>query len=407
MELALVFAHRFYTRADGSIYSRTHYNYRLYEQRYLQVFDQVNILARVHQDQMTESREEFSLGPGVNVMSLGDWNGPLEFARKRSAIQERLERHLQQDSAVILVVPSLLTAPAYRKLVKARRPYAVEVISDPYDVFAPGSVQHPLRHLIRWFSTWQLKRQCAAACAAAYVTEHAIQQRFPPAPGAYSTHYSSIELQEEAFVGEPRPAEAFSGPCSLITVGMMNQLYKAQDVLIDAVGMCVAEGLDLTLTFVGDGTHRQELEARAAAAHLGDRVRFLGLLPAGAAIREQLDRADVFVLPSRGEGLPRAMIEAMARALPCIGSTASGIPELIALEDCAQPGNVASLAAKIREVVTDPQRMARMSERNLKKAEDYQDHILKQRRLAFYQYVHARTEDWLQGKPQPGHVGAY
>jgi glycosyltransferase involved in cell wall biosynthesis len=84
-----------------------------------------------------------------------------------------------------------------------------------------------------------------------------------------------------------------------------------------------------------------------------------------------LDKADVFVLPSYQEGLPRAMIEAMARALPCIGSTVGGIPELLNQEDMIPPGNVAALADKIRSVVTNPERMNMMSARNWEKAKKY------------------------------------
>src|ERR1043166_5635017 len=110
-------------------------------------------------------------------------------------------------------------------------------------------------------------------------------------------------------------------------------MYKAPDVLIRAVAQCVAAGFDLTLHVVGDGKHRPELEQLASALGVSDRVIFLGLLPAGAAVRERLDRSDLFVLASRCEGLPRAMVEAMARSLPCIGSTIGGIPELLPEDD--------------------------------------------------------------------------
>ena len=70
---------------------------------------------------------------------------------------------------------------------------------------------------------------------------------------------------------------------------------------------------------------RNGLKAKA----LRDRVRFRGQLTTPVDVRAELDRADLFVLPSRQEGLPRAMIEAMARALPCIGSSVGGIPELL------------------------------------------------------------------------------
>ena len=138
------------------------------------------------------------------------------------------------------------------------------------------------------------------------------------------------------------------------------------------------------------------LAARARALGLGPRVRFLGQLPAGDAVRAELDRADLFVLPSRTEGLPRAMVEAMARALPCIGSTAGGIPELLPAEDLLPPGDAAAQARKIREVVSDPGRMARMSARNLEKAEEYRDDALRERRVAFYQNITNQTETWVR-----------
>jgi glycosyltransferase involved in cell wall biosynthesis len=185
---------------------------------------------------------------------------------------------------------------------------------------------------------------------------------------------------------------------NLIIVGSMNQLYKAQDVLIDAVAICVGQGLDLKLTLVGDGQYRPELEARAAAMGLMERVCFRGQLTAGEAVRAQLDQADLFVLPSHQEGLPRAMIEAMARGLACIGSTRGGIPELLPPEDMIPPGDATVLASKIREVVSDPIRMSNMSARNLEKAKTYRDSTLRERQDSFYRYIRAETEAWLQSK---------
>jgi glycosyltransferase involved in cell wall biosynthesis len=149
---------------------------------------------------------------------------------------------------------------------------------------------------------------------------------------------------------------------------------------------------------VGDGKHRPELEARAAAHGLAGRVSFRGQLTVGGPVRAQLDAADLFVLPSYQEGLPRAMVEAMARALPCLGSTVGGIPELLPEEDLVPPGRADALAAKIREVAADPPRLARMSARNLAKAAEYRADILHERRRAFYRCVREQTEAWLTGR---------
>jgi len=63
--------------------------------------------------------------------------------------------------------------------------------------------------------------------------------------------------------------------------------------------------------------------------------------------------------------MPRAMIEAMARGLPCIGSAVGGIPELLSSEDLVSRGDAGALALKIMEVVSQPDRMTRMSDEQI------------------------------------------
>jgi glycosyltransferase involved in cell wall biosynthesis len=84
--------------------------------------------------------------------------------------------------------------------------------------------------------------------------------------------------------------------------------------------------------------------------------------------------------------------------LPCIGSTVGGFSELLAEEDLVAPGDVQALAAKIRDVVTNPQRMAKMSARNFAKAGEYRQDVLWEQRLAFYRRVREMTEEWLTSR---------
>ena len=154
---------------------------------------------------------------------------------------------------------------------------------------------------------------------------------------------------------------------------------------------------------LGEGVHTMslneplsaELEAQAQRLGLSNRICFFGWVSAGEALRRQLDRADLFVLPSKQEGVPRAMLEAMARALPCIGTTVGGIPELLAAEEMVAPGNVQALAQKIIEVLSSPERMTAQSMRNLNRSKAYKDHVLQERRLEFFGRVREKTEAWL------------
>ena len=181
--------------------------------------------------------------------------------------------------------------------------------------------------------------------------ESALQHRYPPAPEAFATHYSSVELPAEAFVSEP-PKPRMSNPVRLITIGSMEHLYKGQDVLLRALAICRRAALEFTLTLVGEGAKRHWLEDLAEQLQVADAVRFAGQLPSGTAVRRELDQADIFVQPSRQEGVPRAMIEAMARGLPCLGSSVGGIPELFPESAIVPPGDATALAALVRMSVS-------------------------------------------------------
>jgi glycosyltransferase involved in cell wall biosynthesis len=286
-------------------------------------------------------------------------------------------------------VPSQIGACLIPLLRQQGHPYAVEVVGDPWDVFAAGASTHPLRPIFRRVFAHRLRQQCQYACAAAYVTEFVLQKRYPPAPGAFTTHYSSIELPPEAFADQPREPRPATQRRRIISVGSLDQMYKAPDVLIDAVAQCVQQGLDLELVWIGDGKHRVEMEQRARdrGLPLGDRMHFLGQLPAGPAIRDELDQADIFVLASRTEGLPRVIIEAMARGLPCVGSNVGGIPELLPPMRLFQPNDVVTLRNILWNVLGDREALSQMSNQNLQKARAYSSHVLNERRRTFYEEV--------------------
>ncbi|MGA7937176.1 MAG: glycosyltransferase family 4 protein, partial [Kovacikia sp.] len=80
----------------------------------------------------------------------------------------------------------------------------------------------------------------------------------------------------------------------------------------------------LYFAWAGKGTLEDHFKQAVKQAGVDDRIRFLGELD---AIDDWLDASDIFVLPSESEGLPLAMIEAMAKGLPVAASAVSGVPE--------------------------------------------------------------------------------
>jgi glycosyltransferase involved in cell wall biosynthesis len=388
---------------DGHVWVRGTLTYSFWK-RYLDVFDQVRAIARLSDSTAEpDSGWRRADGEGVTFHALPCYVGPLQYAQKFYSVWASMRNAVRPSDAVIMRVPSPIAHLLDRQLARAR-PFGLEVIGNPNDIFAPGSMEHPLRAFFRSLSIHQLKLQCRKACAVAYVTG-ILERDYPPAKNAFSTAYSSIDLDDSAFATNPRSFVAFSGTRRVISVGTLEVLYKGFDILIDALSACVQAGLELELVIVGDGRCRPELERRTQLRGIERRVAFTGWLPGGQLVRNELDQADLFVLASKTEGLPRAMIEAMARSLPCVGSAVGGIPELLSPENLVRCGDAPGLARKITEVINDPGRMTRMSAANLARAHEYHASVINPRRHQFYSYLLEATREWneshLRTAPKP------
>jgi glycosyltransferase involved in cell wall biosynthesis len=392
MKVCVALEQRFYRTPDGAVWSDGPCA-RLFWDRYLEVFDEVQAIARVKPVDQRPANVLRADGDGVAFAPVTYYIGPREYLKKATAVRKSVIAGAGTADAIMLRVPSNLASVLVPTLVRRGQPFAAEVVGDPYDAFSPGAVKHPLRPFLRrWFAR-ELRQHCGQAFAAAYVTAEALQRRYPVGPNGRSFYFSDVQLSGLT-AESPRPLTQKTS-WKLISVGSLEHLYKAQDVQIDAVARCRQQGLDVELILVGDGQHRPALAERAARLGIAANVHFRGQLASGEPIRDELDQADLFLLPSRQEGLPRAMIEAMARALPCLGSTVGGIPELLPPEDMVPPGDAEALAQKIKEFVTDPARMQRTSAVNLVRAGDFQEEVLRERRLEFYRYVREQTQEWL------------
>ena len=403
MNVKIFLEHRFKRTPDGRVWSPI-FAYETWG-RYLRVFSQVTLCARVIDVPSVGADMSPSTGERVGFLGLPYYHGPRQYLAKRGEVNAAVARLITPDDAYIIRVPGNVANVAVNALKKAGVPYAVEVVADPWDMFSPGSSTHPLRWFFRRMFTRSLRRQCAEAAVSLYVTEEALQRRYPPKIGSQSFHASNVYLAQPkrtsthavsdaclanaAFVPEPRPSECFAAkPMRFVCVGSFNLLYKAQDVLVKSFARTVRNGLDGHLSFVGDGVYRGKIEALAARhPELKGRVEFLGQLRGGAGVREVLDRSHIFVLPSRQEGLPRAALEAMARGLPCIGSDVGGFPEILPSDAIVPVNDVARLADCMIRLSKNPARLVEMSAANLIRAADFHAEKLALRQTAYYSAV--------------------
>ncbi|MGC5019692.1 glycosyltransferase family 4 protein [Micromonospora sp. DT47] len=387
---------RFSRTPDGAVWTVGSASHRFWT-RYLTTFEQVRVVARTL-DVPTPADDAVRVdGSQVEVWPVPHYVGPREYLRFRRRVGAAVRAAADHADAVILRVPSPIGALLASARQRRGLPYGLEVVGDPYDVFAPGVVSHPLRPLLRQWSFRTLRHQCASAKAVSYVTEQCLQARYPARRDAVVAAYSSVDLPPAAYALQLRRCSASPGTWTLVSVGSLDQLYKGIDTLIEAVARLTSAGTGLRLVHLGGGAYRSRLEQLAARLGVADRVVLLGEVPAGEPVRQRLDAADLFVLPSRAEGLPRALIEAMARGLPAIGARVGGVPELLADEDLVEPDDPTGLADAIARMLADPARMATASARNLAHSRRYSAEALAERREAFYHRLREVTERRVPG----------
>lgn len=399
MRLLVALQDHFWRDARGHVYpSPPHaFDYRFW-QEYLEIFEEVLVLARVRRGPRWIAGSARADGPGVLFHDLPEYVGPWEYLRWLPILRRRVREAVATADAFIFKLTGAIGTLAWRAVRDCGKPFAIHLVTDPWDLLSPGTTPTILRPIVRRIWVREVRQMCREASAVAYVTRETLQRRYPAGEDAYVTWFSNVELGggliglEEMQVRIARLRRRSSlarsdGQVTRVgTVGALGQ-HKAPDVLLQAVAACIRGGFNLHLELVGDGIFRPELESLAQKLGIADRVRFRGALPPGRAIFDFLDTLDLFVLASRSEGLPRAMIEAMARGCPCIGSNVGGIPELLPEEDLVPPGDVDALARKISEVLSDPRRMEQMARRNWEAAKEYLPEGLLQRQQLFYRKV--------------------
>jgi glycosyltransferase involved in cell wall biosynthesis len=167
----------------------------------------------------------------------------------------------------------------------------------------------------------------------------------------------------------PRPRLQRTGRLEVVCVASLEEV-KGHRHLLDACRLLVDRGVELDCRLVGDGPLRAALETRIAELDLGRHVHLDGPKPR-REVGEILGGADLAVCPSvftaQGdrEGIPVALMEAMATGLAVVASDISGIPELVDDGETGllvSPGDPRALADAIERLHDDPALRARLGD---------------------------------------------
>lgn len=374
-----------FVKVKDKVYTLGGFSYPSWE-RYLKVFDEICVIARVLKDDTASFREDcVANGDRVTFAEVPYYIGPKQYLKKRRLIKKAINSFVENDGVFLCRIPGKIGSLVVRALRKKKFKFACEIVGDPWDVFAPGGLKTFGRPILRIISTLGLKRIARESSASLYVTEKTLQKRYPSNSNAFQTSASNVSLPKDVFSNFPHQINKKKS-YTIVSIGSLEQMYKSPDILLKAIKNVRDQGINVNLIWVGGGKFIQEMKELSNNLQIQQFVSFIGGV-SREKVMEYLNNADLFVLASRTEGLPRAVVEAMACGLPCIGTRVGGIPELLDEQVLVQKNNINELSEKIIKILTDEAFYNSQAIRNLEKAQSFSENVLASKREEFYRYL--------------------
>lgn len=380
-------AHIVKNNKSGDYWCRTAVHGYDFWKRYLNVFDEITVVARTqYLDKIDTETYTRADGKGVNFVELPFVRGTKGYIKNYFKLKRIFKSIIKDEQCGIFRLPSLPTFMLLSEFKKKRRPYAIEVIVDPEDAYNSNYIAKKLL-------TAKLKIECKKANGVSYVTKNYLEKKYPShsilfgeSRKYFDSYYSSIKLDESFFYNERAFERNIYDEFRIIHIASaINSDVKGHSTLLKVVKSLKDKGIKVSLKCIGDGDRRSYYEKMAKELGISNEVRFLGLFSKKEQLRQQLINSDLMLFPSRAEGLPRVVIEAMATGLPVLSTPVNGIPELLDNNYLFHPDDVEGFVNKITSLISDRDELQLMSKCNYQKAHDYSDGILQKRRDAFYQ----------------------
>lgn len=354
--------------------------------RYFAVVDKLVIMVRTYTSDKTY--QELNMKPltldNIEVIEVDNLNSPKGYLIDKVVFEKRLPNLLKNVDMIFARMPSNISNVVLKFALKIHKPYLVEVGGDAWDSFWNHSIMGKIVAPSMYANE---KKYVAKADFATYVTEEYLQKRYPNHNKTTNCSNVYLEPMEENVLRE-RLNRIENMDSQHIVFGQALHLidvrYKGAHLFVKAMGKLKEKGIIVEYQLVGDGTGNF-IKKQAEKYGVSEQIKYLGILKK-EEIFEWLKQIDVYVQPSKQEGLPRSVIEAMSTGSAAIGSNIAGIPELLDKECLFDPDKNEEIVAAV-ERMFDKKELSRQSKRNFEKAKKYNiEDIEKRRRKIFEEY---------------------
>lgn len=346
--------------------------------RYLEVVDELVIAIRTfHLDKEFHKANlhEVHLNR-IRMVELPNLNSVKGLIIDKKSVYKQLYKIVQESDLVFARMPSVISNIVIKIAIKLQKPYLVEVGGCVWDAYWNHSIKGKI---IAPFLYYETKKMIRKAPFAVYVTNQFLQKRYPNRFRTESCSNVSLSSFNDSTL-EARivriSAMKKSDQVIIGTTAAIDVTYKGQELIIEAISKLNKQGYNFVYELVGAGS-RDYLESIARKWGVLENVKFLGIMLNKDVIK-WLDKIDIYAQPSKQEGLPRALIEAMSRGCPSIGSITAGIPELLPRKVLFQKGNVNQICNILKDFTKD--QMKELAAENFVKSQNFDSKTIEERR---------------------------
>ena len=348
--------------------------------RYLTVVDELIVATRVYPIDKTyeDAHQEKITLPNVSFLEFKNLNTLKGVFFDIPEANKRIYDTMKSVDLIFIRGGIIANLGAHNAR-KLNKPYLIEVSGRDFDAYWNHSFKGKI---IAPFMEYLVRKDVRNATHAVYVTEKWLQKYYPT--NGVSTYASNVilkEVNENVLEKRIEKLSSFDINKKIVigTTGGINNKAKGQRYVIEAIKKLQDKfNFSYELVGGGDNTYLKEVALKNGVQ---DRVIFKVQL-SHYEVLNWLDSIDLYIQPSMQEGLPRAVIEAMSRACPVIGSTTGGIPELLEPEAIFKRGSVKSLCKVLEAYLnTDLKVHARV---NFDKSKEYLLSELDARRDVLY-----------------------
>lgn len=383
MKLLYVSNHRFIKNNAGEIFTTGQMGEKYFE-RFKEYFDSITIIGLCEQENRNNTLKKIEkININADKLSYIFINANGSNLGRLKAIYRIRKKYLEiihNYDRISTKSPSMIALAAVNNANKVDKPVLVEMVGCPWDAYWNHSFKGKIIAPIMWLLT---KLTIKRATYTVYVTNEFLQRRYPTKGLNIGCSDVALPSLDEKVI-DKRVQKILNmktnDPIKIGTTAAVNVRYKGQEFVIEAISRLNKEGFNFEYHLAGGGDNSY-LKSVAKKFNVEDKIIFLGSLP-HTKVFDYLDSMDIYIQPSKQEGLPRALVEAMSRGCPSLGSTTGGIPELLNKEFIFKNGSVDEICTILKQM--DSNILLDEANRSFSKAKEYDKTILDSRRASFY-----------------------